>query len=168
MKISGFPKSMVQFIISKPTPKIKKAFGQERSKVGSPSPRVVFHGTPLHNIHSILRTGFILNHGGIWDAEEPSYSYGFAAKRFLAVAGNTSWRHFDPYGHYGALFGCELLAQKPNYPVATHVTKQPSKIIARYLFLLPRADMPGLFHDGGLMVIKANSIRRREQKWKIL
>lgn len=135
MKISGIPDDFGQLVVSKPTPGLQAAFAQRASRS---RPKLMFHGTPLRNLRSILRDGFggggtSFNVGSrsyeVWVAEEPAFSVSYALKETSFGLGEViGGALFGPrgalrglmalqtgrepatlYDMYGALLGCEFV-----------------------------------------------------------
>lgn len=118
---------------------------------------LLFHGTPLHNLRSILRKGFYKSsyERGVWLALNPSYSFDFINKYPSPI--EAIWPN-SPYLNYGALLGCEVAGSgEPlmsrstgmgtHHPI--HVVSELRSVIVRYVFLLPlrtitttKANMP--------------------------
>lgn len=148
LKIRGMPDSVIQFVVSKPTPELAKAFARRKAAKRGKS-ILLFHGTRLPNIRDILLTNFTPSIGAaVWMAAEPAVSYDYAA----GVAGNgtyfpppSMWKG-DPYKGFGALLGCEVAGSGHLWNHASwpdvHTIGDPDDIMVRYIFLLPPADLP--------------------------
>jgi len=111
MKIKGIPDDFGQLVVSKPTPGLQAAFAQRAARS---SPILMFHGTPLRNLWSILRDGFWggtpsglsrsrLRSGQVWVAEEPGFSVSYALKETLFGLGQAIGG--GQFGPGGALRG---------------------------------------------------------------
>lgn len=79
LKISAMPDSVQQFVVPNPCPALEEAFQKRKALAGGRS-TLLFHGTRLCNLLSILRTGLRppRRHepgGYIWMAEDPAVSY---------------------------------------------------------------------------------------------
>ena len=146
LKIRGFPDDIPQFVVHKPTMQLQTAFKHRKSRLGS---KLVFHGTPLPNLQSILQGGFKRGHdGAVWVAREPlnSVSYSLKGHRgggrsiLFGVRENTPQ---SPYVSYGALLGCEFVDDKrfrKGFIVEIDETTSTSDrhaIMVRYVFLVP-------------------------------
>jgi hypothetical protein len=85
LKIREFPDDIPQFVVHKPTMQLQTAFKHRKSRLGS---KLVFHGTPLPNLQSILQGGFKRGHdGAVWVAREPLNSVSYSLKDTVAVGG---------------------------------------------------------------------------------
>lgn len=99
-----------QFIVAKPAKALQTRFNyaENTSKVA----RVLFLGTPFANLHSILQDGFKAPVAmGLWLADEPSYSWGFALKTLAVGDGEGTKDKDTSYPEYGVLFGCEMVGK---------------------------------------------------------
>lgn len=102
---------------------------------------MVWHGTSIDHVRSILREGFWRsNDGRIWSAEDAAISYYYS---FRWASYNPTWQG-SPYRNRGALLGCEVAGGgvKVEYgpgPVV-RIIENPSCIIARYVLLLPPSE----------------------------
>ena len=146
LKIRGFPDDITQFVVHKPTMQLQTAFKHRKSRLGS---KLVFHGTPLPNLQSILQGGFKCGlDGAVWVAREPLNSVFYALKgrygrgRMLLFGARENTPQ-SPYLSYGVLLGCEFVDDKrfrKGFIVEIDETTSTSDrhaIMVRYVFLLP-------------------------------
>jgi hypothetical protein len=141
LEISGFPDSVHQFIVVKPVPALQGPF-DAHMKTDSPRSIVLFHGTPLANLRSILSTGF-RGARGLWMAAEPAISYGYAAKACYGIPNSSiiEWTGGPyPNSQVGALLGCEVSGKGRPLGHGIHVILNLKSIMVRYIFLLPFGD----------------------------
>jgi hypothetical protein len=103
---------------------------------------MVWHGTPIPNVHSILRGGFKVSVDGyVWSAEDAVISYDYSFKYAVWQDSVTrTWKN-SPYKGWGVLFvfeaaggGQRVSYWGPNYFAC--VMKEPDSILVRYIFLL--------------------------------
>jgi hypothetical protein len=130
MKIRGIPHIFPQFVVHRPTIQLQTSFKERKSRSKS---SLMFHGSPLPNLQSILQGGF--NPGVVWVAKEPRSSVIFALKGPMYVdrGGRFGGREIgeaarvlpagarglsssqiqklvqSPYIQYGALLACEYV-----------------------------------------------------------
>jgi hypothetical protein len=130
MKIRDIPYDFPQFVVHRPTIQLQTSFKERKSRS---RPSLMFHGTPVPNLQSILQGGF--NPGAIWVAKEPRFSMFFALKGPMIVDRGGRLRESEigeaarglpararglsspqiqnlvqsPYVQYGALLGCEYV-----------------------------------------------------------
>lgn len=134
MIVPGFQKGALQFIIN-PEPSLLNEFQDELKKVAGES-RLLFHGTSLFSVRSILTNGFqsqATSSNLTYTAEHPATSIlGYA---FKAAGDRSGWAN-SPNNDWGALLGCEVASNRQEgagiYTFANHRAVMP-----RYLFLLP-------------------------------
>ncbi|PVH78312.1 hypothetical protein DL98DRAFT_254671 [Cadophora sp. DSE1049] len=158
LKIPGFPNSAPQFVLAKAASTHRDVFAKHLKKAKGKS-MLLFHGTPLRHLQSILRNGFTPAGdrrfgAGLFTAEEPATSYYYATKEaalevddtcgdywknFLETIGK-SWPH-TPYKARGALLGCEVTGKgRPTKSPAepgVHVITQLESIMIRHIILIP-------------------------------
>jgi hypothetical protein len=130
MEIRGVPHDFAQFVVHRPTIQLQTSFKERKSRS---RPSLMFHGTPVPNLQSILQDGF--NPGVVWVAKEPRFSMFFALKGPMIVDRGGGLRESvmveaargfpararglsslqiqnlvqSPYIQYGALLGCEYV-----------------------------------------------------------
>jgi hypothetical protein len=136
LRIPSMP-NVHQFVMANAAPELEAAFA---AKVGGQTTRVLFHGTQIGRLHPILGQGLkncsgtaLMAHGassgnGIYMAEEPGTSWGYAA-----TSVSVGWRNSQLRGT-GAVFGCEVLAGGGNRGV--HVIPDASTVMIRYIFMV--------------------------------
>jgi hypothetical protein len=144
-KIPGLSAAIPQFIINRHPKKQVTSFQAHFARDSNQS-MVLFHGTNIDSIRSILATGFNPTVGsGLYMAEDPLTSSYYAGCHYTD-------EHFSPtttYRNFGALFGCEVTGY--GEPLTNtrargiHVVMNPSRVIARYVFLLPMADIAAMY-----------------------
>jgi hypothetical protein len=113
LKIPGMPESALQFILHKPPKKSLDKFEKHMSKTKDLS-TLLFHGTALSSLQSILRKGFELSYdrrfgAGSFFAEDPYVSYWFASARILHLA--LQWVQ-SPYKAHGLCLVVKSLAKE--------------------------------------------------------
>lgn len=142
MVIPGFASSVLQFIVREPNKTLRVAFEKEKAKTKAKS-TVLFHGTPLANLLSILWEGFRTTGPSgpyLWMASYPQYSYTFINPRPSTTVGG-QWKN-SPYAQYGALLGCEVVGMGREVGAQTvHTFKSKDMAIVRYVFLVPLAKI---------------------------
>ena len=149
LKIPGFPGSVHQFFVAEQTPALEAAFNAHLEADSSHS-IVLFHGTNLMNLRSILRTGFIpsAHLASVWMADDPATSYPFAAKGLNVVTAFVR----NPYNNVGILLGCEVSGHGRAFSSVSeyagtgadyriHVVAKLKSIIVRYIFVLTAVDV---------------------------
>lgn len=141
-RIPGLPNKVPQFIINTHPPKNVASFQKHFKKASSKS-MVLFHGTHIDRIRPIIATGFHKTGDmGVFLAEDPRTSYPYAGRHY----DHRQFAQSTPYRDYGALFGCEVtgdgeLSTDDKWEGRVHVVRDPSRIIPRYVFLLPMKDI---------------------------
>jgi poly(ADP-ribose) polymerase-like protein len=102
---------------------------------------VVFHGTTLSRLFSILTSGLkVMSHraalhgaaygSGIYLGDDQTTSFSFAKPT------GTSWRH-SSLSNMRVMLGCELAAYTQSSHGTIHVVQDMNRVIVRYVFLLP-------------------------------
>ncbi|KAL8745478.1 MAG: hypothetical protein Q9190_002388 [Brigantiaea leucoxantha] len=148
LRVPMFPQDH-QFILVNTSPALEKAFAAQYIAARSVF-SVLFHGTSLDRLYPILRQGLrvcsgtsLQRHGaahgsGIYMAEEPSTSWGYA--RDAPGVSALKWSNIKDMR---VLLGCELAGvSTASYP-GIHVISDPSRLVVRYVFLMPpSAQMP--------------------------
>jgi Poly(ADP-ribose) polymerase catalytic domain len=145
MRIPSMP-GVHQFLLANAAPSLETAFAAQMGNLPS---RVVFHGTSLDRLYSILCQGLrvcsgdnsLQRHGasfghGIYVADEPTTAIGFAHVCSSPAVGS-GW-HSSTFRMVNVLLGCEASG---NIPAAVsggyHVISNPNMLILRYIFLVP-------------------------------
>jgi hypothetical protein len=145
MRIPSMP-GVHQFLLANAAPSLEKAFAEQ---MGNLPTRVVFHGTSIDRLYSILCQGLrvcsgdtsLQRHGatfghGIYVADEPKTAIGFAHLCSSPAIGS-GW-HSSTFSMANVLLGCEASG---NIPAAVsggyHVISNPNMLILRYIFLVP-------------------------------
>lgn len=112
LKIKGMPSSVVQFVVSKPTPELQQAFAVQKAAKNGKS-ILLFHGTRLPNLRDILLTSFTTKSGKVWTAGEPWIPWDYAAGiigNYGYIAPSSMWKG-DPYTKFGVVLGCECAGE---------------------------------------------------------
>jgi hypothetical protein len=161
MKIPSFPGSH-QFVLANASPELENAFA---SRVGRGTTRVMFHGTTLDRLHSILSQGLkdlsgttLQRHGhsygkGIYVSSDPATAWGYATN------GITSWSG-SKFNNHKVLLGCELAGNWAASSGTIHVITDPSCLMVRFIFLLPNtSQMPLVQHVTPAMLSVFTSLR---------
>ncbi|KAL6718153.1 Poly [ADP-ribose] polymerase 6 [Lecanora helva] len=118
---------------------------------------VLFHGTKLSRLHSILRTGLqvcsgtsLETHGagggaGIYLSPEPEFSSMYAIQ--FPWGGSPAWKN-SAFADHGALLACEVVASASEIPKKARsssenpllapeiIIKDPARVIVRYVILV--------------------------------
>lgn len=135
LTLPEFPESVRQFFLTKLLPNAEQQSGQWI---------VLFHGTRLHFLHSILQVGLKRSEDGfIWMAEEPRVSYDYAS----GLAGGRripeptpGWKN-SPYENFGVLLVCQVKdGEHPRVPLGNgfeHFVLKEEEVLVRYVLLLP-------------------------------
>jgi hypothetical protein len=146
-----------QFLLTNAAPHLEKAFA---AKVGRGTTTVVFHGTSLDRLFSILCLGLqnfsgtqLGRHGasygnGIYVAEEPATSFAYMQRNVGLPGGGTTVYHSScdrynvvpgwssgTFNGFGVLLACE--ASGIVHGKGIHVISDPSTLLLRYIFLIP-------------------------------
>jgi hypothetical protein len=145
------------FIVAKHVPILQESFDKHFKAENSKS-MVLFHGTSIQALLSIIRNGFYAAGDkrfgdGIFMSEDPSVSMGYAMNH----EAGSGWQN-SPYNGRFVLLGCEVAGKgRPvqDYEhISTHVITQMDSTILRYIFLMPGAqNLPPIhgadtqFHD---------------------
>ncbi|KUJ08101.1 uncharacterized protein LY89DRAFT_765574 [Mollisia scopiformis] len=153
LKIAGLPESAHQFILEKPAQTKLDSF-EKNFKQHYDNSILLFHGTCLKNLRSILRCGFQPARdrrfgAGLFMADQP-FGSSYYAQHQSQAGRNLSheWTN-DLYTNYGMLLCCEVTgngrfaehegAGLDRYDV--HVIKRLDSIMIRHIVLLPYAEM---------------------------
>jgi hypothetical protein len=141
LRISGMP-ALHQFLLAQSNPETESAW---HNHARNGTTRVVFHGTTLDRLFSILVQGLkvcsgtaLQAHGaaggrGIYLAEDPNTSMSYASQWVLRQALGSGWAR-SRLGTFGVLLGCELAGSVPNQ--AVHIIQDATRVIVRYVFLM--------------------------------
>jgi hypothetical protein len=148
MKIPSLPGSH-QFILANAAPDLETRFA---TKVGRGSTCVMFHGTTLDRLHSILSQGLkdlsgttLQRHGhsygkGIYVSSDPATAWGYATNGIASWSGSK-------FSNYKVILGCELAGTWNPVSGNIHVITDPSCLMVRFVFLLPnQSTMPLVQH----------------------
>ncbi|RDW88154.1 hypothetical protein BP6252_00186 [Coleophoma cylindrospora] len=133
--IAGMPGDVQQFVLTRPTPALQARF--MNAKVGANGRScVLYHGTPLSNLRSIISTGFLpaydVSHGrGLFLAADPQISYYYATSRPVME----EWRN-TPFAGLGAILGCEVSGDGRPISPNIHCVNVLSSVMVRYIFLV--------------------------------
>jgi hypothetical protein len=147
MKIPGFKVNVHQFIVVQQDETLQAAF-DEQMNLSSGKSGMVWHGTPISNVRSILRDGFATSKDGfIWSAEDAEISYDFSFRFAIYPQYEPIARWGGcPYKSWGALLGCEVAGGGQRTPYTgtkyARLIKNPASIIVRYILLLPPSEYP--------------------------
>jgi hypothetical protein len=137
-KVPGLATGTHQFVLANAHPSLELGFASKLGK-HNPQTRVLFHGTSLDRLPSILsqglkvcsgtplqRTGAAHGHG-IYMAEEPATSFSYSP---AAVSWKMSGLH-----NMKLMFGCEVVGNGNPVSSGIHVISDPKDVIVRYVFL---------------------------------
>ena len=145
MRVPSMP-GVHQFLVANAAPGLEKAFA---AQMGSLPTRVVFHGTSLDRLYSILCHGLqiysgnssLQRHGasygrGIYVADEPVTAMGYAHPYISRGTGN-GWNS-NTFNNVSVLLACEALGNiSTGVSSGIHVIPNPNLLILRYIFLMP-------------------------------
>lgn len=139
-KIPGFPPGTHQFVLASAAPELEKSFAAQIELEPQRATRILFHGTSLDRLPSILAQGLKIHSGGalqrtgaahgagIYMAEEPATSFSYAP---AAV----SWKN-SGLSNMRLLLGCEVVGAGASVGNGIHVIKDERRVMVRYVFLL--------------------------------
>ena len=129
-----------QFLLVNTAPDLEAAFYSHMDTPYAVS-QILFHGTSLDRLHSIICQGLrvqsgtaLQRHGahsgpGIYMADEPSMAWGYVT----ASAGG--WKSSN-LKNMSVLLGCELAGPKPQSGYGMSVITDATRLAVRYIFLL--------------------------------
>ena len=167
LKIPSFPPNTHQFILANASPDLE---GPYNAKVlaNNKKTTVLFHGTSLDRLYAILRQGLKIcsntalmrtaaAHGsGIYMADEPATSWSYST--YNAYTGG-NWTN-SSFRNMRVLLGCELAGTSSPATTGIHVIKDPSRLMVRYVFLMPQNSvMPVARHITPAMTSVFSSLR---------
>ena len=141
MKIPGWPAGTHQFLMASAAPNLEAAF---RAQIGGLPTRVLWHGTSMERLFSIMTQGLKVCTGTSLQANGASYGPGI----YTADNPGTSWSYSTAAGINwpNSSFpssGCRVLLGLEAAGLAVgsgvQVVKDPSTLIVRYVFLVPTA-----------------------------
>jgi len=142
MKIPGFDDSVHQFVVVRQNEKIHTAF-EKLMKESSEMSRMVWHGTSLCHVRSILRSGFRCSPDGyLWSAEDAFISYGYSFQFPVHDVWNPTWKA-SPYKGWATLLGCEVAGGGNYFDLGGYTTRimpNPRSTIVRFILLLPPSE----------------------------
>jgi hypothetical protein len=144
LRIPSMP-GAYQFLLANAAPHLEKAFA---AKMGRGGTKVVFHGTSLDRLYSILCQGLQILSGtplqktgaargkGIYVAEEPRTSWNYASQ-YVPLNAEPGWNS-GTFDNFHVLLACEASGIIPGQGRSgIHVISDPSRLILRYVFLTP-------------------------------
>ena len=175
-----------QFLLASAAPEKEAAFRAHFTTPGATS-RVVFHGTPISRLYSILTTGLLncsgttlMAHGavggsGIYLAEDPHVAWRFGLQH-RPSRGSDCWIGNHEYmTRYGVVLGCELVGD--HTPISTQIpmsmmlnpgispdnifiVQDATMVMVRYVFLVRRnVQAPMAQHIAPAMMSVFTSLR---------
>ncbi|KAJ4188738.1 hypothetical protein NW755_006227 [Fusarium falciforme] len=131
-----------QFLLMNSHHEREKAFETHLGATASAGSGPVFHGTSISRLYLILSAGLknvsntpLMRHGaasgpGIYCGDEQATSLGYSQ-----AIGN-SWSNSAIDQQMRVMLGCEL-AKYPTANTPTHVVQDETRVLVRYVFLLP-------------------------------
>ncbi|KAF2640488.1 hypothetical protein P280DRAFT_549357 [Massarina eburnea CBS 473.64] len=140
LKIPSMPTGTHQFVLSSAAPALEAAYTSRLSS-SSTKTTVLFHGTSLDRLPSILAHGLKIYSGthlqrtgaahgkGIYLGEEPSTSFSYAPSAI-------SWKN-SGLNSMRLLLGCEVIGGGRYVGTGIHVVQDEQTVMVRYVFLLP-------------------------------
>ena len=148
-----------QFVLVNAATELEKTY----SKHSGSSPSVVFHGTSFDRLYAILREGLrncsggpLMRNGsaygnGIYVATEPSTALQYSDRSY-GQNSSSNWPG-SAFHNMRVLLGCELRGSAQTPYTGIHVIAEPSTIMVRYIFLMPRnASAPLAAHIAPVML----------------
>jgi hypothetical protein len=144
-RIPNLPTGTHQFVLANACPALETTFASRISPRANPQTRVLFHGTSLDRLPSILASGLKIYSGtalqrtgaahgkGIYMAEDPVTSMSYSPSC-------VSWRNSGLNG-MRLLLGCEVIGDGNRVGKASHihVIRDERCVLVRYVFLFPGA-----------------------------
>lgn len=140
LKIHGLYTGTHQFVLANANPQMEAAFAANISK-SNPATRVLFHGTSIDRLPSILAKGLQVLSGtalqrtgaaygnGIYLAEDPATSFGYSPSAI-------SWPK-SGLSNMRVLLGCEVIGDGNRVASGFHCIKDEKTVMLRYIFMLP-------------------------------
>ncbi|KAF2688582.1 hypothetical protein K458DRAFT_414308 [Lentithecium fluviatile CBS 122367] len=138
-KIPGLPVGTHQFILANASPTLEASFAAKLPKY-KPTTTILFHGTSLDRLPSILTQGLRIHSGtslqrtgaahgkGIYMAEEPATSFSYSPSA-------VSWKNSGLNG-MRLLLGCEVAGNGRSVSPGIHVIQDEKSVMVRYVFLI--------------------------------
>lgn len=166
LRIPSMP-GIHQFVLASAAPELEAAFSVHAA---SATGRVLFHGTSLDRLYAILCQGLRVCSGtslqrngaalgaGIYMAEEPSTAQGYASGTRSTQSGwsNSSFKNTT------VMLGCEFVGASQPPSSGIHVITDPSRLMLRYIFLMPPGShAPLAAHVVPAMLSAFSSLRPR-------
>lgn len=102
---------------------------------------ILFHGTRLHFLHSILQTGLNPSKEGLWMAEQPGDSFPYASGELGGrdtYEPRESWTN-SPYKAWGVLLVCAVDGTgepRPDWE-GVHAISDVGRIMVKYVLVIP-------------------------------
>jgi hypothetical protein len=138
-KVPSMGTGVHQFLLVNSSQERELEFSNHYNSTNSSS--VVFHGTQIARIFPILCEGLRIANGGLrlnGAMYGPGVYCGDDAALSLSYSGTTgpSWTN-SSFGNMKVLLGCELAPLTAPTHTNTHVVTDDSRLLVRYVFLLP-------------------------------
>ncbi|KAF2119032.1 hypothetical protein BDV96DRAFT_369776 [Lophiotrema nucula] len=162
-KIPGLPTGTHQFVLANASPSLESAFAAKLPRY-NPTTRVLFHGTSLDRLPSILSQGLRTLSGthlqrtgaahgkGIYMAEDPATSFSYSPSA-------VSWRN-SGLNNMRVLLGCEVVGNGRSVSGGIHVITDERSVMLRYIFLFtPSAYSPNANHITTPMLSAMTALR---------
>lgn len=162
-RLPGFPVGTHQFVLANANPLLESGFTTKLPR-SSPQTRVLFHGTSLDRLPSILAQGLKIQSGtslqrtgaahgrGIYMAEEPATSFSYSPSA-------VSWRG-SGLSNMRLLLGCEVVGNGSPVSPGIHVIRDEKMVMVRYVFLFTNsAYAPNANHVTPAMLSAMNALR---------
>ncbi|KAF2268921.1 hypothetical protein CC78DRAFT_331302 [Lojkania enalia] len=140
-RIPGLAAGTHQFVLANANPELESNFAARISKElrnNSPPTRVLFHGTSLDRLPSILAQGLLVKSGtnlqrtgaahgrGIYLAVDPATSFSYSPSA-------VSWRN-SGLNNMRMLLGCEVVGNINSPTPGIHVIRDEKSVMVRYVF----------------------------------
>jgi hypothetical protein len=138
-RIPGMPSGTHQFVLANASPELELSFAKQLPRY-NPQTRILFHGTSLDRLPSILAQGLKIQSGtnlqrtgaahgkGIYLAEDPSTSFSYSPAAI-------SWKS-SGLSNMRLLLGCEVVGNGNSVTPGIHVIRDERQVMVRYVFLL--------------------------------
>jgi hypothetical protein len=162
-KIPSLPTGTHQFVLVNANPTIERDFVSRLPRT-SPQSRVLWHGTSIDRLPSILAQGLRTLSGtnlqrtgaahgkGIYMAEDPATSMSYSPSA-------VSWKN-SGLSNMRLLLGCEVAGDGKRVSPGIHVIQDDKTVMVRYVFLLTgSAYSPNVNHVHGPMLSAMSALR---------
>jgi len=150
LKIPSLPAGTYQFFPANTNPDKEREFAG-RINAGHPR-KVLFHGTNVQRLYSILCQGLREMSGTKFQKHGASWGKGIYMAEELATAWsytetfNQNWKK-SQFCKFRVMLGCEYVGTSSPVSRGIHTIKDPAALMVRYIFIMPaKAKMPMARH----------------------